>query len=68
MVIIYWLSRCHLPVDQQLLSQMKDFCEAAIGVKTSSTMAKKASELLQMIDERVGRFRLNVLLLIYLKT
>jgi son of sevenless-like protein len=57
MVIIYWLSRCHLPVDQQLLSRMKNFCEVAIGVKTSSTMAKKGRELLQTIDERVGRFK-----------
>jgi son of sevenless-like protein len=57
MLIISWLSSCHLPVDQQLLSRMKNFCEVAIGVKTSSTMAKKGRELLQMIDERVGRFK-----------
>ena len=63
MVIMYWVSHCHLPVDQELLSRMRNFCEGAIGVKTSSIMAKKASKLLQMIDERVGRF--IVLLLIY---
>ena len=62
MVIIHWLSRDHLPVNQKLLSRMRNFCEVAIGVKTSSTMAKKAGELLQMIDERVGRS--NVFLLI----
>jgi len=63
MVIMYWLSCCHLPVDRQLLSLMKNFCEVAIDVKTSSTMTEKASELLQMIDARVGR--LYVFLLIY---
>lgn len=54
-VITYWVSRCHLPVNQQLLSRMKNFCEAAIIAKTSPTMAKKASELLQMIDERSSK-------------
>jgi len=62
MVIMYWVSCCHLPVDQQLLSRMKNFCELAIEVKTSSKMVEKANELLDMIDERVGR--LNVSLLI----
>ena len=63
MVIMYWLSCCHLPVDQELLSRMKNFCEVAVDVKTSSKMVEKANELLEMIDERVGR--LNVFLLIY---
>lgn len=52
MVIMYWLSSRHLPVDQQLLWQMRNFCEVAIRVKTSSTMVDKAGDLLQMIDER----------------
>jgi len=42
---------------------MKNFCEVAVDVKTSSKMVEKANELLEMIDERVGR--LNVFLLIY---
>ena len=55
MVIMYWVSSRHLPVDQQLLWQMRNFCERAIYVKTSSTMVDKASNLLQMIDERVKK-------------
>jgi len=60
MVIMHWLSCYHLPVDQQLLSRMKNFCEVAIDVKTSSKMVEKANELLKMIYERVGG--LNVFL------
>jgi len=41
---------------------MKNFCEVAIDAKTCPTMVEKVSELLEMIDERVGR--LNVFLLI----
>jgi len=59
---MHWLSCCHLPVDQPLLSQMKNLCEVAVNVKMSPTMIEKASELLEIINERVGR--LNVFLLI----
>ena len=34
---------------------MRNFCEVAIRVKTSSTMVDKAGDLLQMIDERVSK-------------
>lgn len=52
MVITYWLSNRHLVVDQELLWQMKTFCESAIRMKSSITMSDKARDLLQMIENR----------------
>ncbi|RXW24190.1 hypothetical protein EST38_g1647 [Candolleomyces aberdarensis] len=52
MVISYWLTRRQLPVDSQLLWQMREFCENAIRMKSSSTMVDKAWDLLQLIDNR----------------
>jgi son of sevenless-like protein len=54
MVISYWLTRRQLPVDSQLLWQMREFCETAIRMKSSSTMVDKAADLLQLIDNRVS--------------
>ncbi|KAF8964650.1 ras guanine nucleotide exchange factor domain-containing protein [Flammula alnicola] len=52
MVIMYWLSNRHLPVDHQLLWQMKTFCESAIRMKSSVTMSDKARDLLKLIEDR----------------
>ncbi|TFK26396.1 ras GEF [Coprinopsis marcescibilis] len=54
MVIIHWLSSRHLPVNDELLWQMRTFVEAAVRLKTSSTMVDKANDLLQLIQERVS--------------
>lgn len=56
MVISYWLTRRQLPVDSQLLWQMREFCENAIRMKSSSTMVDKAADLLLLIDNRVCLF------------
>lgn len=48
-----WLSNRNLPVDHQLLWQMKTFCEMAIRLKSSTTMSDKARDLLNLIENRV---------------
>ncbi|KAF5324648.1 hypothetical protein D9611_004380 [Ephemerocybe angulata] len=52
MVMLYWLSRRQLPVDSQLLWQMRGFCETATRMKSSSTMVDRAADLIQLIDKR----------------
>ena len=54
MVIMYWLSNQHLQIDPQLLWQMRNFCDSAIRMKSSSTMVDKARDLLCQIDVRVS--------------
>lgn len=63
MVLTYWLSSRRLQVDQQLLWQMKNFCEAAMHKKTSTLMLDKIGDLLHLIDERV-----HLLSLLYMQS
>lgn len=58
MVIMQWLSNRSLPVDHQLLWQMKTFCEMAIRLKSSTTMSDKARDLLSLIENRVHALHL----------
>ncbi|KAF8163016.1 ras guanine nucleotide exchange factor domain-containing protein [Crassisporium funariophilum] len=52
MVIMYWLEHRQLAVDQQLLWQMRNFCESAIRMKSSPLMVNKAQDLIHLIEER----------------
>ena len=49
MVIMYWHSNAHFHVDPQL-RQMRNFCESAIQMRSSSTMVGMARNLLRQID------------------
>ncbi|KDR73425.1 hypothetical protein GALMADRAFT_124495 [Galerina marginata CBS 339.88] len=59
MVVMYWLSQQYLQVDNQLLWQMKQFCQDAIRMKSSTTMVDKARDLLQLVENREHRDRLS---------
>ncbi|KAF8921531.1 kinase-like domain-containing protein [Mucidula mucida] len=51
-VILYWLSNSHLPIDPPLLAQLKEFCVSGISSHRSSTMNEKAKEILRAIEAR----------------
>ncbi|TFK42874.1 ras guanine nucleotide exchange factor domain-containing protein [Crucibulum laeve] len=59
MVLMHWLKSRRLQVDQQLLWQMRNFCESAIRMKTSATMVDKARDLFQLIKDRPAQDLLN---------
>ena len=54
-VVLYWLSNTHLPIDPPLLAKMKEFCVSGISAKRSSTMNDKAREILRAIEARSAR-------------
>ena len=62
-VLQYWLSSRQIPVNGQLLLQMRVFCEEAVRTKVSPTMVERAAGLLDLINERV-RFPLHPTLLL----
>ncbi|KAF9050727.1 hypothetical protein BDZ89DRAFT_1098758 [Hymenopellis radicata] len=51
-VVLYWLSDSHLPIDPPLLAQMKEFCVSGTSSKRSLTMQGKAKEILYAIEAR----------------
>ncbi|KDR72789.1 hypothetical protein GALMADRAFT_142523 [Galerina marginata CBS 339.88] len=59
MVVKYWLSHRYLQVDQELLGQMKDFCESAVRIMSSTTMMDKARDLLRLIEIRAQKDNLS---------
>ncbi|RXW17464.1 hypothetical protein EST38_g8388 [Candolleomyces aberdarensis] len=52
-VMSYWLRRRQLPVDAELLWEMREFCMATLKMKSSPTLVEKIHNLLELIEIRL---------------
>ena len=56
----YWLNRRQLPVDAELLREMREYCKKALEMMPSPSIIEKVQNLLRSIEVRVSMVFMNL--------